>query len=191
MAPPSLNFLTTCASTGGFHSERTFEPPVVRISLVSRLSLTAIGRPCNGPLNCFCLASRSNSSACLRAASPATVMYELIPSGPSNFRIRSRYTSTICFELTSPSRIILDNWCKDKSAKSSSVEDFPQAKFSTEVVKASPPATAKLECINSLRFIPFPSSFMAFPPFSHGIPLHYALPIGTCWESEQGTFLAK
>ena len=48
-APASRRFFVSVASYGGIRSSNAIAPPVVRMSVVWMLSLSAIGMPCSGP----------------------------------------------------------------------------------------------------------------------------------------------
>jgi hypothetical protein len=88
IAPAARKRSTTAPSYGGIQPSRIFEPAVVAMPLVTRLSLSAIGTPPSGPIGWFAVRLRSISAAALRASSLVTVRYAL--SSRSTFVIRAR-----------------------------------------------------------------------------------------------------
>jgi hypothetical protein len=74
MAPASRSFFTTKASSGGMEPLSTIEPPVVGMSLVSKLSLSTTGTPCSGPRSLPALRSASSALASVSALSLSRMM---------------------------------------------------------------------------------------------------------------------
>ena len=62
-APASRRFFVSVASYGGTSPTNASAPPVVGMSVVWMLSLSAIGMPCSGPRTRPCARSRSSASA--------------------------------------------------------------------------------------------------------------------------------
>src|SRR5262249_37991056 len=77
IAPAFERRSVTVDSKSGTQSAVTFEPFVVRIPLVARMSLGAYGRPCNGPMYLPEVISFSACRAWLSACSLVTVMNAL------------------------------------------------------------------------------------------------------------------
>ena len=92
IAPAALRFFVNVASYGGTRSANASAPPVVGMSVVWMLSLSATGMPCNGPRILPAARSRSSESA-MASALGFTVTIALILS--SYFAMRVRYWRTI------------------------------------------------------------------------------------------------
>ena len=63
IAPASRRFFVSVASYGGTKPSKASAPPVVGMSVVWMLSLSAIGMPCSGPRTFPAARSRSRASA--------------------------------------------------------------------------------------------------------------------------------
>ncbi len=102
IAPASRRFFVSVASYGGTMPSNASAPPVVGMSVVWMLSLSAIGMPCSGPRTRPCARSRSSASAS-SSAFGFTVIAAC--SRSSYVAMRVRYCCTSSCDVVRPAFI--------------------------------------------------------------------------------------
>lgn len=99
----SFNRLVRVASYGGIHPSRIFEPTVVGIPTVVKMSLSASGTPASGPSFSPLAFFSSTARAWARAPSRSTCRKACTFSSTAS--IRARWASVTCTAVSSPAAI--------------------------------------------------------------------------------------
>ncbi len=100
----AFSFLVRVASYGGTQPSRIFEPTVVGMSCVVKMSLSASGTPASGPS--FSPASRLASTARACASAPSRSMCRKAWTFSSMASIRARWASVTSTAVSSPEAIL-------------------------------------------------------------------------------------
>lgn len=104
----SLSRLVSVASYGGIQPSRIFEPTVVGIPTVVKMSLSASGTPASGPSFSPLAFFSSTARAWARAPSRSTCRKACTFSSTAS--IRARWASVTCTAVSSPEAIFAAIW---------------------------------------------------------------------------------